>query len=73
MTIAAACSLKECLQKYKTAGITKANTPQSDEILPNISRIIGSNLPEPGILSVSSSFISKIDRVSGHITLVYSK
>ena len=69
-TIATACDLNECRHLYKTAGIIRANTPQSDGILPNISKIIGSILNKVGNLSDLQIFIKRTDRARGHITLV---
>ena len=69
-TIATACDLNECRHLYKTAGIIRANTPQSDGILPNISKIIGSILNKLGNLSDLQMLIKRTDRARGHITLV---
>ena len=69
-TIATACDLNECRHLYKTAGIIRANTPQSDGILPNISRIMDSILNGVSNLSDLPMFIRRTDRVRGHITLV---
>ena len=69
-TIAIACSLNECRHLYKTAGIIRANTPQSDGILHIISKIIGSILNKVGNLSDLQIFIKRTDRARGHITLV---
>ena len=70
-TIAIACSLNECRHLYKTAGIIRANTPQSDGILPNISRIIGSILLYFGSFEELPTLIKTIDNDNGHITLVW--
>ncbi len=64
------CNLKECRHLYKTAGIINANTPQSDGILPNISRIIGSILLCFGSFEELPTLIKTIDNDNGHITLV---
>ena len=69
-TIAVACSLNECRHLYKTAGIIRANTPQSDGILHIISKIIGSFLNKFGNISDLQIFIKRTDRARGHITLV---
>ena len=69
-TIATACDLNECRHLYKTAGIIRANIPQSDGILHIISKIIGSILNKFGNISDLQIFIKRTDRARGHITLV---